>query len=127
MMRRTSEHIRFLLHLIASETDTNIIGGLQALSPPSLPIYQIAGCTSASGNPVVYVTTDPGVALATGQCADINHMKVPGLRGLAARGPFFHNGSAATLSQVVQFYSTRFQMNLNPQQLVDLQNFLAAL
>lgn len=114
-------------HLIASETDTNIIGGLQALSPPSLPIYQIAGCTSASGNPVVYVTTDPGVALATGQCADINHMKVPGLRGLAARGPFFHNGSAATLSQVVQFYSTRFQMNLNPQQLVDLQNFLAAL
>jgi len=114
-------------HLIASETDTNIIGGLQALSPPTLPIYQIAGCTNAIGDPVVYVTTDPGVALSTGQCADINHMKVPGLRGLAARGPYFHNGSAANLSQVVQFYSTRFQMNLNPQQLVDLQNFLAAL
>ena len=114
-------------HLIASETDTNIIGGLQALSPPSLPIYQIAGCTNASGKPVIYITTDPGVALATGQCADVNHMKVPGLRGLAPRGPYFHNGSAANLSQVVQFYSTRFQMNLNPQQLVDLQNFLAAL
>jgi cytochrome c peroxidase len=114
-------------HLIASETDTNIIGGLQALSPPSLPIYQIAGCAGASGNPVVYVTTDPGVALATGQCADVNHIKVPGLRGIAARGPYFHNGSAANLSQVVQFYSTRFQMNLNPRQLVDLQNFLAAL
>jgi cytochrome c peroxidase len=114
-------------HLIANETDTNIIGGLQALSPPTLPIYQIAGCDSAAGNPVVYVTTDPGVALATGQCADVNHMKVPGLRGLAARGPYFHNGSAANLSQVVQFYSTRFQMDLNPQQLVDLQNFLAAL
>jgi cytochrome c peroxidase len=114
-------------HVIASETDANIIGGLQALSPPSLPVYQISGCTNASGNAVVYVTTDPGVALATGQCADVNGIKVPGLRGLAARGPFFHNGSAANLGQVVQFYSTRFQMNLNPQQLVDLQNFLAAL
>ena len=114
-------------HLIATETDVNIIGGLQALTSPSLPVYQISGCTNASGNAVVYVTTDPGVALATGQCADVNGIKVPGLRGLAARGPFFHNGSAANLGQVVQFYSTRFQMNLNPQQLVDLQNFLAAL
>ena len=114
-------------HLIATETDANIIGGLQALTPPSLPVYQISGCTNASGNAVVYVTTDPGVALATGQCADVGGLKVPGLRGLAARGPFFHNGSAANLGQVVQFYSTRFQMNLNPQQLVDLQNFLAAL
>jgi cytochrome c peroxidase len=76
---------------------------------------------------VVYVTTDPGVALTTGQCADVNRLKAPGLRGLAARAPYFHNGAAANLGQVVQFYSTRFQMNLNPQQLVDLQNFLAAL
>jgi cytochrome c peroxidase len=114
-------------HVIASETDSNIIGGLQSLAMPSLPVYQISGCTDAGGNAVVYVTTDPGVALATGQCADVNRMKVPGLRGLAARGPYFHNGSAANLGQVAQFYSTRFQMNLNPQQLVDLQNFLAAL
>jgi len=114
-------------HVIASETDANIIGGLQSLTIPSLPVYQISGCTSAGGNAVVYVTTDPGVALTAGQCADVNRMKVPGLRGLAARGPYFHNGSAANLGQVAQFYSTRFQMNLNPQQLVDLQNFLAAL
>ena len=114
-------------HVIASETDANIIGGLQSLTTPSLPVYQISGCTDAGGNAVVYVTTDPGVALTTGQCADVNRMKVPGLRGLAARGPYFHNGSAANLGQVAQFYSTRFQMNLNPQQLVDLQNFLAAL
>jgi hypothetical protein len=114
-------------HVIASETDANIIGGLQALTTPSLPVYQISGCTDGGGNAVVYVTTDPGVALTTGQCADVNRLKAPGLRGLAARAPYFHNGAAANLGQVVQFYSTRFQMNLNPQQLVDLQNFLAAL
>ena len=114
-------------HVIASETDANIIGGLQVLTAPTLPVYQISGCTNAGGNAVVYVTTDPGVALTTGQCADVNSIKTPGLRGLAARAPYFHNGSAANLGQVVQFYSTRFQMNLNPQQMVDLQNFLAAL
>ena len=114
-------------HVIASETDANIVGGLQALTAPDLPVYQISGCRDAGGNAVVYVTTDPGAALETGQCADVNRMKAPGLRGLAARAPYFHNGSAANLGQVVQFYSTRFQMNLNPQQLVDLQNFLAAL
>ena len=114
-------------HLIASETDANIIAGLQSLTAPSLPSYQISGCRDPSGNTVVYVTTDPGAALATGQCADVNRIKAPGLRGLAARAPYFHNGSAANLGQVVQFYSSRFQMNLNPQQLVDLQNFLAAL
>ncbi len=114
-------------HVIASETDASIIGGLQALATPILPVYQISGCADPGGNAVVYVTTDPGAALTTGQCSDVNRMKVPGLRGLAGRGPFFHNGSAANLGQVVQFYSTRFQMNLSPQQLVDLQNFLAAL
>lgn len=114
-------------HVIASETDANIIAGLQSLAPPGLPVYQVSGCTNAGGGAVVYVTTDPGIALATGQCADMNRFKVPALRGLAARAPYFHNGSAANLGQVVQFYSSRFQMKLNPQQIVDLQNFLAAL
>jgi cytochrome c peroxidase len=113
--------------LAASETNADIIAGLGQLSAPTLPTYTIAGCTDASGNAVTYVTTDPGVALFTGQCADVNRLVVPGLRGLAARAPFFHNGAAANLGDVVKFYSSRFEMNLNPQQQVDLQNFLAAL
>lgn len=113
--------------LAAGETDPGILAGLQQLTAPSLPIYQITGCTDLNGNPVVYVTTDPGVALFTGLCADVNRLKVPGLRGLAARAPYFHNGSAANLSDVVKFYDSRFQMNLNPQQQIDLANFLNAL
>ena len=31
-------------------------------------------------------------------------MKTPGLRMVDLTGPFFHNGSAATLKQVVEFY-----------------------
>jgi len=53
--------------------------------------------------------------------------KVPILRGLAARAPYFHNGSAATLAQVVNFYNARFQMGLNQGQKTDLVNFLNAL
>lgn len=113
--------------LAASETDPFILAGLQELTAPNLPAYQIAGCTDASGNAVVYTTTDPGAALFTGLCADVNRLKVPGLRGLAAHAPFFHNGSAADLGAVVRFYDQRFQMNLNPQQQVDLENFLNAL
>ncbi|MGA7341211.1 MAG: hypothetical protein WBE72_01945 [Terracidiphilus sp.] len=113
--------------LAADETDAGIIAGLEQLSAPSLPVYQITGCTDANGNPVVYTTTDPGTGLFTGQCADVNRVMVPVLRGLSARAPYFHNGSAANLQQVVQFYSSRFQMNLNPQQMIDLVNFLNSL
>ena len=34
------------------------------------------------------------------------------LRALASRAPYFHNGSAATLEDVVDFYDTRFSIGL---------------
>jgi cytochrome c peroxidase len=111
----------------ANETDPGILGGLAQLSAPDLPIYQITGCTDPTGKPVVYTTTDPGKGLFTGLCADVNRTKVPTLRGLAARAPYFHGGSAANLAQLVRFYNARFQMNLNPGQQADLVNFLSAL
>lgn len=113
--------------IAASETDTSIVTGLGQLSAPDLPIYQINGCKDAGGNPVIYVTTDPGKGLSTGLCADINLLKVPSLRGLAARAPYFHGGAATTLTQLVQFYNARFQMNLTATQQGDLVNFLNAL
>ena len=57
-------------------------------------------------------TSDPGRALITGQWADIGKFKGPILRGLAARAPYFHNGSAATLPDVVDFYDRRFEIGL---------------
>jgi hypothetical protein len=113
--------------IAANETDPNIIAGLAQLSAPSLPVYRITGCTGANGAAAVYTTTDPGHALETGLCADVNRNKVPTLRGLAARAPYFHNGAAASLAELVAFYNARFQMKLNPQQQTDLVNFLNAL
>jgi len=113
--------------IAADESDASIIAGLAQLSAPDLPIYQITGCKDSSGNPVVYTTTDPGKGLSTGLCSDINRLKVPSLRGLAARAPYFHGGTAANLQQLVGFYNARFQMNLSPTQQSDLVNFLNAL
>ena len=48
-------------------------------------------------------------------------------RGLAARAPYFHNGSAATLAEVVDFYDTRFAMHLTAQEKADLVAFLRSL
>jgi cytochrome c peroxidase len=46
---------------------------------------------------------------------------------LAARAPYFHNGSAATLLDVVNFYDQRFGIGFTGQQRSDLINFLNAL
>lgn len=73
------------------------------------------------------VSTDPGRALITGQCADIGKFKIPGLRGLPARAPYFHNGSAATLMDVVNFYDQRFNMLLSEEEKADLVAFMNSL
>jgi hypothetical protein len=72
-------------------------------------------------------TSDPGRALINGKWASIATFKGPILRGLAPRAPYFHNGFAATLNDVVHFYDTRFHLGLTSQETVDLAAFLAAL
>jgi cytochrome c peroxidase len=72
-------------------------------------------------------TTDPGRAMITGKWADIGKFKGPVLRALAARAPYFHNGSAATLDRVIQFYEDRFSLGLTPRERSDLLAFLRAL
>jgi cytochrome c peroxidase len=111
------------------ESDPNIIAGLAKLSPPDLPIYEVSGCSDGA-NPAVKVTfytSDPGKALISGKCSDVNRGKGPVLRGLAARAPYFHNGAASNLQQLVDFYNERFQMNLTAEQKQDLIAFLNSL
>jgi cytochrome c peroxidase len=84
--------------------------------------------TGADGSTYdVFQTSDPGVALITGKCNDLGKFKVPRLRGLAARAPYFHGGEASSLNDVVRFYDIRFSMGLTAQDKQDLVNFLNAL
>ena len=111
------------------ETDPAIAAGLAELSMPDLPVYLISGCPDPfnSARPASFYTSDPGKALLTGQCSDFNRIKGPILRGLAARAPYFHNGAAATLSELVNFYNQRFKMGLTDEQKSDLVAFLNSL
>jgi len=72
-------------------------------------------------------TTDPGRALITGRWHDIGRFKGPTLRALAARAPYFHNGSADGLKDVVRFYDERFGIGFSEQEKEDLVAFLKAL
>ena len=90
---------------------------------PDMPLYTLR---NLSTNETVQ-TTDPGRAMITGKWADVGKFKGPILRGLAARAPYFHNGSSRTLMDLVNFYNLRFQMGLRPQEKRDLVAFLGSL
>ena len=111
------------------ETDPQIQAALAQLSLADLPVYLVEGCSNpfSAGEPASFYTTDPGKALLTGQCGDLNRVKGPILRGLSARAPYFHNGAAANLLEVVNFYNERFKMGLTPVQKLELVAFLSSL
>jgi cytochrome c peroxidase len=88
-----------------------------------LPLFTIR--CNATGQ--IFKTSDPGRAMVTGKCADIGKFKGPILRGMASRAPYFHNGSAATLMDAVNFYDTRFNLGLSDQEKADLVAFLRSL
>jgi cytochrome c peroxidase len=120
-------------HDAAQESDTPIANALAQLSFPGVPVYEITGCPNpfaAAGTasaPYLIYTTDPGKGLVTGQCSDVNRVKGPVLCGLAARAPYFHNGAAKDLNEVLNFYNQRFQMNLTDTEKRQLIAFLNSL
>jgi cytochrome c peroxidase len=80
----------------------------------SLPTQGPAGMIPA-GTKVRRTSSDPGRALQTGFVGgpgpfdDWDKLDVPGLRGLRATAPYFHNNSAATLEEVVDHYVQFFK------------------
>jgi cytochrome c peroxidase len=98
-------------------TNTSEGGGL-----PELPLFRV---TCDSGK-VIY-TQDPGRALSTGKCADVGLIVRQQLRGLAARAPYFSNGRAGTLREVVNIYEAAFHAGFSMQEKEDLVNFLRVL
>ena len=88
-----------------------------------LPLYTLRN--TATGE--LRKTTDPGRALVTGRWKDIGKFKGPVLSGLASRPPYFHNGFAADLGEVVDFYNQRFGVGISEDEKDDLIAFLRSL
>ena len=95
-----------------------------------LPVFKITCKASALPHPylgrVIY-TSDPGRALISGRCVDVGSIVMQQFRGLSARAPYFSNGSAKNLRELVDYYDRRFEMRLSEIEKQDLINFLGVL
>lgn len=92
---------------------------------PDLPLYTFRHRTDEKVPP--RKLTDAGRGQVTGAWADLGKFKTPTLRALAARAPYFHNGIAATLEDVVRHYENHFGFVFTDEERADLVAFLNAL
>ena len=108
---------------------TNVLVNKGGLDTNYLPLIVVCKKYPATGLPTdnCKTTTDLGQALVDGKFDHVGKIKGPILRGLSARAPYFHNGSAQSLMDVVHFYESRFGLVLTPQEESDLVAFLGAL
>ncbi len=101
-----------------------------AKQAPEMPLFKLTCDKSVAPHPflgrVIY-TQDPGRALITGRCNDIGTIVMQQFRGLAARAPYFSNGSARDLRELVDFYDRRFNIQYSEQEKQDLVHFLSVL
>jgi hypothetical protein len=97
---------------------------------PELPLFRITCRDDLPPHPFLgreIYTQDPGRALISGKCEDVGAIVIQQFRGLAARAPYFSNGSAASLRELVDFYDRRFNIRFTEQEKIDLVNFLSVL
>jgi hypothetical protein len=97
---------------------------------PQLPLFKVTCNADVAPHAflgrVIY-TQDPGRALVSGKCNDVGAIVMQQFRGLAARAPYFSNGSAATVRELVDFYDRRYAIGYTEQEKHDLVAFLSAL
>jgi cytochrome c peroxidase len=90
---------------------------------PDLPLYTFRNKTTGETRQL----TDAGQGNITGLWNDLGRFKTPTLRALAGRAPYFHNGIAPTLEDVVRHYERRLGFVFTDQERADLVAFLNAL
>jgi hypothetical protein len=110
-------------HSVSAPLNIGVGDVTSPLDVSYLPVFTLVNNTTGA----TVQTTDPGRAVITGKWADIGKLKGPILRGLASRAPYFHNGSAASLSDVLVFYNKRFNIGFTAQEEADLIAFLNTL
>jgi cytochrome c peroxidase len=116
--------------LSAGWVDLGTANSPWASDAPDLPMFKVTCNADATPHTflgrVIY-THDPGRALVTGRCIDVGSIVMQQFRGLSARAPYFSNGSARNLRELVDFYDRRFNIGFAEQEKQDLINFLSVL
>lgn len=114
---------------------------LDATERRGLGTFLAVGCNSCHTGPalggalyrklgfvVPYETKDSGRESVTGEVADRHVFKVPSLRNVAKTAPYFHDGSIATLEEVVEIMGAhQIGIQLENVQIADIIAFLGSL
>jgi cytochrome c peroxidase len=130
--------------ITADRLDAFVSGQDAALSDEDLAglvEFLDAGCTTCHMGPTIggrlyrklgavkpYSTEDPGRFDVTGDEDDRFVFKVPSLRNIAMTGPYFHDGSIASLRQVIRLMAEhQLGMALSDEQVARIETFLGTL
>ncbi len=110
-------------HSVSAPLNIGVSDLTSTLDVSYLPVITLQNKTTFA----IKTTTDPGRALITGLWKDVGRLKGPILRGLPSRAPYFHNGSADSLGDVLDFYDKRFNIGFTRQERKELIAFLSTL
>ena len=95
-----------------------------------LPTFKITCDKAVRPHPFLgreIFTHDPGRALISGKCEDVGGLVMQQMRGMSSRAPYFNNGSAKTLREIIDFYDRRYDIKYTEQEKQDLVNFMSVL
>jgi len=95
-----------------------------------MPLFKITCKAGVPPHPYlgrVFYTQDPGRALISGKCNDVGTIVMQQFRGLAARAPYFSNGSARNIAELIDFYDRRYNIQFSDRERHDLEHFLSSL
>ena len=94
-------------HTVTTDLGLNLDGGSKAAtSPPTDPsvfMFHNTGLYNLPG-PVPYPADNTGKYAHTGELADAGRFRIPTLRNVAVTAPYMHDGSIATLDEVLDHY-----------------------
>ena len=117
------------------------LGALDGKELSGLRTFVNTGCVTCHVGPAVggtlyrklgqvkpYPTDDPGRAKVTGDASDRHVFKVPSLRNVAKTGPWFHDGSIASLRQAIRLMAShQLGIELLDEQVDHIEAFLRSL
>jgi mono/diheme cytochrome c family protein len=95
--------------------------------PTLTDVLKDASRGGREGEPFLHHPADVGQDPAYAQRTATGKYRTTPLRGLQQHPPYFHDGSAATLTAVVDHYVRLFGLNLTPGQKADLIEYLKSL
>lgn len=99
------------------------------LNPGRRPLQRFV-LTRPDGSRLTFSSPDPGRLLLTGKLEDIGTFKIGILWNIQNTAPYFHDGSARTLEEVMAHYERFFRLlgiTLTPQDQADIVAFMKLL